>query len=341
MSTIQIEPPGPSPGAAANDAAWPAADTRVAAFPYVVTALEPDVGLADWARDHAETVDRLLVEHRAVLLRGFALTGPEDFHAFVRATSTGGLLEYRDRSTPRYEVGERVYVSTIYPQDQPIHLHNEGTYWTTWPLKIYFACLTPSTSGGETPIADVRHVYRRLPPDLLERMREKHIMYVRNYHPGIGLRWQDAFQTDDPAAAAAYAEQHHIELEWRAGGRLRTRQVRPAIRIHPRTGEPVWFNHAAFFHVSSLSRRVRQALLDSYAEADLPYNTYYGDGTPIAPEDLAIIRKSYAAEKTKFPWRRGDVMLLDNMSVAHSREPYTGDRHVIVAMTEAHSDASA
>ena len=67
----------------------------------------------------------------------------------------------------------------------------------------------------------------------------------------------------------------------------------------------------------------------------LPYSTRYGDGTPI-PDDVAEhLRAAYAAEKTLFRWEKGDLMLLDNMSVAHAREPFEGDREVVVAMTDA------
>jgi alpha-ketoglutarate-dependent taurine dioxygenase len=119
---------------------------------------------------------------------------------------------------------------------------------------------------------------------------------------------------------------------------LRTRQIRPAIRVHPVSGRPVWFNHGAFFHITSLEPEVQEALLVSYTEEGLPYNTYFGDGSPIDPKVVAHIREAYAAEKRIFQWQPGDVMLLDNMTVAHAREPYVGERHVIVAMTEARSD---
>ena len=36
-----------------------------------------------------------------------------------------------------------------------------------------------------------------------------------------------------------------------------------------------------------------------------------------------------------FPWEPGDVMILDNMSVAHAREPFLGEREIVVAMADA------
>ena len=310
-------------------------------MPFLIQSPEPGVELASWARSNRSRVDGWLLDHRAVLFRGFDVKSAERFQAFVRATSDGPLLEYKDRSTPRYEVGNGVYVSTIYPSDQRIQPHNEGTYWKNWPLKIYFCCLQPASRGGETPIADVRRVYQRLEPEVRETFLEKQVMYVRNYNPGIGLSWQEVFQTSDRAVVEEYAQHNGISIEWTSGGRLRTRQIRPAIRIHPITGEPVWFNHAAFFHVTSLDPIVQEALLGSYGEEGLPFNTFFGDGTPIAADVVSHIRDAYAAEKQLFPWQQDDVLLLDNMTIAHAREPYAGERNVIVAMTEAQSGSPA
>jgi alpha-ketoglutarate-dependent taurine dioxygenase len=310
-------------------------------MPLHVDAPAPNLDLATWAAENRRQIDGWILEHRAVLFTGFRVGTAERFQAFVHATSNGPLLEYKDRSTPRHEVAGGVYVSTIYPSDQRIHPHNEGTYWKTWPLKIYFCCLQAPARGGETPITDVRRVYARIDPVVREEFAAKQVMYVRNYHPRVGLSWQDVFQTSDVAAVESYCGQNGIRIEWTPGNRLRTRQVRPAIRFHPRTGEPVWFNHAAFFHVTSLDPIVQEALLGSYGEEGLPFNTYYGDGSPIPEDVVAHLRDAYAAEQEIFPWKANDVMLLDNMSMAHAREPYAGDRNVIVAMTEPQSEAVA
>jgi alpha-ketoglutarate-dependent taurine dioxygenase len=159
-------------------------------------------------------------------------------------------------------------------------------------------------------------------------------MYVRNFGDGFGLSWQEAFQTDDRRAVEQYCDEHRIVLEWRDGGRLRTRQVRPAVARHPLTGDRIWFNHLTFFHESTLAPAVRDALLSEFLEDELPNNTYYGDGTPIEPEILATLRNLYHQETVSFPWQEGDLLMLDNMMIAHGREPYRGQRKVVVGMAD-------
>jgi hypothetical protein len=49
---------------------------------------------------------------------------------------------------------------------------------------------------------------------------------------------------------------------------------------------------------------------------------------------LDEIRDAYDRARVLFPWQTGDIMLLDNMLVAHGRMPYTGPRKVVVALAE-------
>src|SRR6185295_17261052 len=102
-----------------------------------------------------------------------------------------------------------------------------------------------------------------------------------------------------------------IEFEWKPGDRLRTRARRNAVAKHPETGEMIWFNHATFFHVSTLPELIREALLMQFAGDDLPANSYYGDGSSIEPEVLDHLRACYEAETVRFPWEKNDLLLLD------------------------------
>jgi hypothetical protein len=92
-----------------------------------------------------------------------------------------------------------------------------------------------------------------------------------------------------------------------------------------------------FFNPVSLDPDIRDMLLESFSPEELPYNTFYGDGTPVAPDDLAAIAKAYAAETRSFAWRTGDVLFADNMLMAHGRSAFKGQRKVLVGMADSYS----
>lgn len=305
-------------------------------LPHPVLANIEGVSLPAWAEANRARIDELLDKYGALLFRGFADTGLDGFERTVR-TLSGELLEYRERSSPRSRVAGNVYTSTEHPAEQPIFLHNENSYAHAFPQKLFFHCDTPAASGGATPLADCRAVFDAIRPQIRKTFIARGVLYVRNFDGRLGLSWQKVFGSDDRGEVEARCRAAGYEIEWIGADRLRTRRVGPAALPHPRTGDWVWFNHATFFHVSTLPASLREAMLAQMAEEDLPNNTYYGDGAPIEPEVMDELRAAYRSAERREPWQAGDVLYLDNMLVAHGRDPFEGERRVRVAMSEAHS----
>jgi alpha-ketoglutarate-dependent taurine dioxygenase len=300
-------------------------------FPEIIPAPDSAPDLTAYLDAHRESVNEMLCGAGAVLFRGFAVRTPADFQAAVRSSSQT-LLSYTYRSTPRTEEISGVYTSTEYPPAEEIPLHNENSYARAWPPLIWFFCQQPAAAGGATPIADSREVTSRLDPALVRRFAELGVMYVRNYRKGADLPWQEVFQTGDKADVERFCDGAGITCEWH-GEELRTRQVCQGVATHPRTGAVVWFNQAHLFHPSALDDEVREVMLDLFGQDGLPRYACYGDGTPIADSDLATIREAYQAGMVDVAWEQGDVLVLDNMLVAHGRRPYAPPRRVLVAMT--------
>jgi alpha-ketoglutarate-dependent taurine dioxygenase len=300
--------------------------------PLVVQPAQSDVDLVAWAKGHNDFIESKLNRHGALLFRGFDISSVQRFEEFVAATSKGAL-PYSERSSPRSKVSGNIYTSTDYPATETIFLHNEQSYNSQFPLKIYFFCLTQPTGGGQTPIADTRKILASISPEVRSSFASHGYMYVRNFGSGFGLSWQEAFQTARKSDVEEYCRQHQIECEWH-GERLRTRQVRRAIATHPRTGEHTWFNHATFFHVSTLHAGIRERMLSELGEENLPNNTYYGDGIAIEPDVMDHLRQAYLDAKILFDWQQFDVLMVDNMLASHGREPFTGPRQIVAALAD-------
>ena len=286
-----------------------------------------------WLDSHRqELLDELRV-HGGILFRGFSVDTPSDFEAFV-GRLIDGWMGYRDRASKRSQVAGNVFTSTDTPRGFSIPLHNESSFTSRWPQKIFFYCQQPSQEGGRTPIADVRKVYASLDSEVRDRFEKLGVMYVRNFGPGVGMDWRDVFQVVDTEELEKYCAAASIKPIWLDDQHLRTIQVRPATLKHPCTGEDLWFNHAMALHAGSLDQSLRATLERQHGEENLPHNTYYGNGEPITDTTFEQIRDAYTRATCFFEWQSGDVLMLDNLLCAHGRESYLGDRQVYTAMAD-------
>lgn len=309
-------------------------------LPLLVRPACEGVDLAQWLAAHRGRVEEWLRRHGGVLFRGFEVVAPEDLRGALTALGYA-LLDYVNRSTPRTGVSAQVYTTTEYPPDQRIPLHNEMSYTDRWPERIAFLCVVPAATGGETPLADSRAVYRHVTPRTRERFERAGVMYVRNMGLGVDLPWEEVFQTRDRAEVERFCRAHGIECEWRGDDWLQTRQVRPAALRHAATGEHVWFNQAHLFHSSALGPGMEAALRGALGQDRLPRDARFGDGTPIEEDLLDEVRAAYDACTVSFPWERGDLLLLDNELTAHGRSAFTGERRVLAAMGNPGGEAEA
>ncbi|MFT7773024.1 MAG: SDR family NAD(P)-dependent oxidoreductase [Roseateles sp.] len=299
-------------------------------FPLVLEATTPDLDAAAWARAHADEVETLVRRHGALLFRDFGLRTPQAFETFAETIEPALYGSYGD--LPKKEGGRNTYQSTPYPERQMILYHNESAHLERWPRKQWFYCELPSPVGGATPIVDGREMLRRLPAALVEEFERRHLLYVRTFTPRLDVSWQDFYKTDRRDEVEQRLDRAGIAWSWLDERTLQTRTRCPAVITHPHTGDRVFFNQVQLHHPACLDPQLREDLLSTAGPGRLPRDVRYGDGAPIADETMAIIGRAYEDCAVRFEWRRGDVVMLDNMVAAHARDPYEGPRKIVVAM---------
>jgi 2-polyprenyl-3-methyl-5-hydroxy-6-metoxy-1,4-benzoquinol methylase/alpha-ketoglutarate-dependent taurine dioxygenase len=299
-------------------------------LPLVVVPDSADIDLVEWAGKNREFIEAKLLDHGAMLFRGFAVNSVTEFESFANAVCPDLFADYGD--LPRAEMGGKVYGSTPYPEEERILFHNESSHMHRWPMLIWFYCMKAAQSGGETPIVDCRQVYRELEPSIRERFERKGLMYVRNFTDGLDVSWQKFFQTNERSEVEAYCHRAGIEFQWKDDNGLRIRQLCPAVVKHPQTGEVVFFNQIQLHHISCLPVSVRHSLSSIVDEEHFPRNVYYGDGSPIEDSVIRHITELYDRLAVSFTWQERDILMLNNMLVAHSRNPFSGPRKIVVAL---------
>jgi alpha-ketoglutarate-dependent taurine dioxygenase len=288
---------------------------------------------SSWAADHRDALRAVVIEHGSVLVRGLGLRGVAETTAVLRRLATG-LMTEKEALAPRRTYADGVYSSTKWPPNQPMCMHHELSYALELPGLMLFACLAAPTTGGATGVADSPTVLNALPPELVERFEREGWLLTRSYNDEIGASVVEAFGTEDRGAIERYCRANAIEFAWQPDGGLRTRQRRNAVVRHPLTGRRCWFNQIAFLNEWTLEPEVREYLVDVYGADGLPFNTRFGNGDAIGEDVVHLLNQVYEANTAREQWQAGDLILIDNIRTAHSREPFVGQREVLVAMAD-------
>jgi alpha-ketoglutarate-dependent taurine dioxygenase len=312
----------------------PVRESQLAADQPLPLILEPvagNVDLAEWVRTNHDQVEQKLHRHGGVLFRGFGVKGAQEFERVAASVCSRELYsEYGD--LPREGVAGKVYTSTPYPEDKSILFHNEGSHMSRWPGRINFFTITVAPVGGATPIVDCRRVYHGLDPKIRQQFEEKGLLYTRSFADGLDVSWQRFFGTEDRTLVEDSCRKQGMTCHWSGKDNLRISQRCEAVRRHPKTGELTFFNQVQLHHISCLDPEVKESLLSIFKPDDLPRHVYFGDGSPIEDSVMEHVGEVYERYAVRFQWQVGDLVSLDNMLVAHARDPFSGPRKVIVAI---------
>lgn len=285
---------------------------------------------------HGEQIQEILFRMGAIKFQNIYINSLFDFQHIVDAISDK-FLNYIDGNSPRTKLSGHVYTSTEYDKSRRITMHNELSYSAKWPQKLFFSCIQPSETGGETLLADSREILEFMNKDIVSEISRKGITYIRNLHGGTGMgpSWQDTFETTDKKRLEAYCQAYSINYEWVHGDMLKLKQFASGIIQHRQTKESLWFNQIDQFHPYHLGEELFETLQALYSSPEnFPLYVTYGDGTAIDEGSVKEILDTIEDLTLAPVWNRNELLIVDNERVCHGRNSYTGERRVLVAMSE-------
>lgn len=308
-----------------------------------------------------EFLKQQLVEHGVLLFRDYQIFTPEDFELVALALEPGLQNNYAGTS-PRNSRTAFVHSASELPGYYPITQHCEMSFLPTAPRFLFFHCFVEPSDGGETPVCDFRKVYDQLDPAIRQAFESKGVRLIRNYSgPNSKARkdifqlkrWDELFKTTDRSKIAEECKKNELTPTWLDDDRLRLVNERPAMQRHPDTGQMVWFNHLQVFHREAAAieyKHIFNRRKDFFSfrymsmintvtffkrlfkkPEDEAMHMVFADGSEIPKAYVEHVEEVIWNNLIANPWKRGDLMMIDNFSTSHGRLPYRGPRDILVA----------
>lgn len=290
----------------------------------------------DYYKKNEQIIEQELLNHGAIKFKNIRIDSMNDFQKITSGISEkfGG---YVDGNSPRTKLSGTVYTSTEYDKSQKITMHNELSYSAIWPGKLFLSCLIPAQMGGETLLADSRQILKEMPEAIVSEIRDKGIHYIRNLHGGMGMgpSWQHTFETENREELEKHCENLGIDYEWKDDGGIRLIQYSKGIIKHTKTGEEVWFNQIDQFHPSHLGDDLYETIQAIYEDPrEFPMYVQFADGTSISESVVKQITEIIDRLTVAPVWDKHELLMVDNVLACHGRNPYEGERRVVVSMSK-------
>jgi hypothetical protein len=172
------------------------------------------------------------------------------------------------------------------------------------------------------------------------------------------LGWPEMFGTSDKKEVERLLHEENMPMQWEGRNQdtFVSKFQTEAFHNHPETNKAVWFNHAQVFHWTSFPaelfaafRRTRDWRCWGHAlhvtarpviqygvlRRKMALHVSFGDGTPLSSWEMHQICKAVHKIMVFDRWHQGDLLLIDNFSTSHGRQPTCGKgQNIVVAWSD-------
>ena len=310
------------------------------------------INFIQWSQEHQQEVAEAIKQYGVIVFSGFGLT-KENFHDALTA-ATGMPPQIYKGDTPRNEVGSNIYQSTAVAGGQTIPLHQEVSAGDRrdMPQYISFFCVTPPEKGtGQTLVGNAKNVSLAIQaamPDLWKCMSTHTLTYTARYLPKDSLRtrwiqWlnpshatiEKRFGTEKKEEVEKKCRQEGLTCRWDGGWAVVSRSNVPA--TINREGVTLFCNQ---IHVDRFNPKLCGGWLNYIfarlflypTSGSMQFDVEFDDGTQISRNDASKLLSILEEHQVGRDWKKGDLMILDNVATMHAKTSHTGNREILVAM---------
>lgn len=184
-------------------------------------------------------------------------------------------------------------------------VHSDMSYLKHSPLCLFFYCVQPARTGGETAVVDGEAVYRDLSDATRRLFAGRRITYIRKYYEG---GWQLRFATSDLAEVQRFCDYNEMALRIEAvdGGHTLTTEYTVSATPETRWG----------------GRAFRNSILPVvWQEENGKDNSLvrFEDGSPLPPDVIAELKAVTKKNRNLLPLHKTEILWVDNSRVLHGR----------------------
>lgn len=264
----------------------------------------------------------------AILFRGFPDGMDPDC---LNTILPGNDFDYVGGAAPRTRISSTILTANDAPSDACIPFHHELAHATSRPSHVLFHAVQPATGpGGQTVLTDSRALanHVRVRWSSVASDLDDGIVYRRtlpettDVASPIGRSWREAFGVRTRVEAERKMAMNRMSWKWTEAGLWTQSSSLPAFRHHPVSGQSSFYNSLLAAYVGWNDTRNTGSSSVLFAKNE----------QPIPVEFVRDVQRVAWQGRFECEWETGDVLLVDNAITMHARNPFVGNRTVLVRM---------
>jgi len=316
----------------------------------VVSSLSPVLGTLIEAApgEHVADLDyqmivQLLRDTGVLVFRGFPAS-PDIFQSLTERFSRE-FLQHGIRNRPQVDEGDK-YTNLANVGQFPLIVHSEMSYFPISPQLLWFYCVTPASSAGETTLCDGSELLSRMKSEHIAFFRQSRLMYTYPTPEGeagffgtfspdeVSQRLEDASYFEYQRCPTADVLDH-LSSFYPASV---AENLRPLLASRAENYDPAVFPSMLLVkYITPAIRKTRLAQKEAFVNSAIQFYPNKRFHSLIYDEageklDAGMMEELLElAEKCTYAhrWQVDDMVMIDNTRVLHGRREFQDTRRTI------------
>lgn len=298
----------------------------------------------------------------AILFRGFEVETAAQFQIILELLKVELASYYHFGSAQRVRINDKVFTSSEAPSAMIITPHNELNMIPVRPSVIAFFCQIQPMLYGETPIINTEKIFNELSLELQQKFAnspQKYVRFVPNHFLGI------VFDKLSREEITKILQDGKFNFHWKADGSLYFECSYIPLFSHPTTGRLCfclstcdslvtreWYRSISqryplgkrlyykwlpskLYKVLEERRTAAATIVEKLQQQSSTLNMYLvnqeGRCTKMKETEAKELGQAEWKNAVVFQWKQGDILVIDNLQVAHSRLNTQQPRKILTA----------